>query len=144
MGEGLERLAAPRGHCTWGLTRVAPSLRVTHPHTHTHTHTHTAPHSPPSPQGITPEAEKLLKALPGPLFIVAFTGYGRSGKSFTASRIRNAIVGDGARYTFASAPGNVPCTHGIDMMVFPHPLSGACCVRAVCVLSAMCAVGVSP
>ncbi|KAJ1533012.1 hypothetical protein HK096_005834 [Nowakowskiella sp. JEL0078] len=71
--------------------------------------------------GINPEAEIILARLPAPLFIVAFTGFGRTGKSFTASYIRKQLSGGSSDVEFVSAPGNVPCTHGIDMMVFPHP-----------------------
>ncbi|KAJ1551838.1 hypothetical protein HK405_013735 [Cladochytrium tenue] len=70
--------------------------------------------------GVTPEAEAILTQLPAPLSIVAFTGFGRSGKSFTATRMRAHLAGD-ATHVFASQPGNVPCTHGIDMAVFRHP-----------------------
>ena len=44
--------------------------------------------------GITSEAEELLLALSGPLYIVAFAGFGRSGKSYTASHIRHQITGN--------------------------------------------------
>ncbi len=44
--------------------------------------------------GITSEAEQLLMALSGPLFIVAFAGFGRSGKSYTASCLRHHITGN--------------------------------------------------
>ena len=87
-------------------------------------------HSPPGSHsvryvatGITPEAENLLSQLPVPLYIVAFAGFGRSGKSFTASKIRESITRD-RKVVFESAPGNIPCTHGIDMMVFEHPQQG--------------------
>lgn len=70
--------------------------------------------------GITPEAQNILSQLPAPLYIVAFTGFGRSGKSYTASKLREHLTGDN-KHQFADAPGNVPCTHGIDMMVFKHP-----------------------
>jgi hypothetical protein len=87
-------------------------------------------HSPPGSNsvryvatGITPEAENLLSQLPVPLYIVAFAGFGRSGKSFTASKIRESLTGN-SNVVFESAPGNIPCTHGIDMMVFEHPDEG--------------------
>ncbi|KAJ3287746.1 hypothetical protein HK104_008472 [Borealophlyctis nickersoniae] len=70
--------------------------------------------------GITPEAEMILNQLPVPIHIIAFTGYGRSGKSFTATKLREEITGN-AEHKFVSAPGNVPCTHGIDMMVMENP-----------------------
>ncbi|TPX73017.1 hypothetical protein SpCBS45565_g00104 [Spizellomyces sp. 'palustris'] len=70
--------------------------------------------------GITPEAELVLSQLPVPIHIVAFTGFGRSGKSYTATKVRAHLVGN-EDHKFASAPGNVPCTHGIDMMVFENP-----------------------
>jgi hypothetical protein len=73
--------------------------------------------------GISPEAEALLSQLPVPLYIVAFAGFGRSGKSFTATQVRSVLTGN-SDHSFASAPGNVPCTHGIDMMVFKHPEEG--------------------
>ncbi|KAJ3303635.1 hypothetical protein HDV03_003609 [Kappamyces sp. JEL0829] len=44
--------------------------------------------------GITPEAETLLSQLPAPLYIVAFAGFGRSGKSYTASLLRYHITGN--------------------------------------------------
>lgn len=69
--------------------------------------------------GITPEAQNILSQLPAPLYIVAFTGFGRSGKSYTASKLREHLTGDN-KHQFADAPGNVTCTHGIDMMVFKH------------------------
>ncbi|KAI8823395.1 uncharacterized protein EV422DRAFT_520900 [Fimicolochytrium jonesii] len=70
--------------------------------------------------GITPQAEQILSQLPVPLHIVAFTGFGRSGKSFTASKVRQHMTGN-EDHKFTSAPGNVPCTHGIDMIVFENP-----------------------
>ena len=73
--------------------------------------------------GITTEAEQILSQLPVPIYVVAFAGFGRSGKSFTASRIRN-VVTQNDNHSFASMPGNIPCTHGIDMMVFEHPKEG--------------------
>ncbi|KAJ3380992.1 hypothetical protein HDU92_005656 [Lobulomyces angularis] len=103
--------------------------------------------------GITQEANNLLSQLPAPLYVVAFTGFGRTGKSFTASKLKehliqleneqkkleeleesvvidlknvntsNSVVKINPTETvkFNSAPGNVPCTNGIDMMVFKHP-----------------------
>jgi hypothetical protein len=73
--------------------------------------------------GITTEAETILSQLPVPIYVAAFAGFGRSGKSFTATRIREAIVGN-QDHKFESAPGNIPCTHGIDMVVFKHPEEG--------------------
>jgi len=73
--------------------------------------------------GITNEAEILLSQLPAPLYIIAFAGFGRSGKSFTASNIREIITGN-RDHNFSSAPGNVACTHGIDMILFSHPSKG--------------------
>ncbi|KAJ3417561.1 hypothetical protein HDV05_000018 [Chytridiales sp. JEL 0842] len=70
--------------------------------------------------GISPEAEAILSQLTGPLHIVAFSGFGRSGKSYTATKIRSKLAGNND-FTFVSQPGNVPCTHGIDMMVFENP-----------------------
>ncbi|KAI9102857.1 hypothetical protein DFS34DRAFT_610811 [Phlyctochytrium arcticum] len=70
--------------------------------------------------GITPEAEAILSQLPVPLHLVAFTGFGRSGKSYTATKVRTHLTGND-NHKFHSAPGNVPCTHGIDMMVFDNP-----------------------
>ncbi|KAI8854939.1 hypothetical protein BC829DRAFT_378855 [Chytridium lagenaria] len=65
--------------------------------------------------GISPEAELILSQLPPPLNIIAFAGFGRSGKSYTASKLRNHIAGNND-HCFVSQPGNIPCTHGIDMM----------------------------
>jgi hypothetical protein len=73
--------------------------------------------------GITQEAEQLLTQLPAPLYMVAFAGFGRSGKSYTASLIRKHITGNDD-YMFSSAPGNCPITHGIDMMIFENPEGG--------------------
>ncbi|KAJ3098400.1 hypothetical protein HDU97_004028 [Phlyctochytrium planicorne] len=70
--------------------------------------------------GITPEAETILSQLPAPLYMVAFVGFGRSGKSYTASKLRSHIVKN-SDHQFKSQNGNVPCTHGIDMMVFKNP-----------------------
>jgi hypothetical protein len=70
--------------------------------------------------GISTEAEIILSQLPAPLYIVAFAGFGRSGKSYTASKFREVLTGN-ADYVFVSQPGNIPCTHGIDMMVFKNP-----------------------
>lgn len=70
--------------------------------------------------GITQEAEAILTQLEIPLYIVAFAGFGRSGKSFTASNIKQHLAPD-SNCIFTSAPGNVPITHGIDMMVFRNP-----------------------
>ncbi|TPX51739.1 hypothetical protein SeMB42_g00870 [Synchytrium endobioticum] len=70
--------------------------------------------------GITSEAEQILIQLEGPLYVAAFIGFGRSGKSFTATKLRSALTGDN-NFQFMSRSGNVPCTHGIDLMVFPHP-----------------------
>jgi hypothetical protein len=44
--------------------------------------------------GITSEAEQILAQLPAPLYIVAFAGFGRSGKSYTASLLRYHITGN--------------------------------------------------
>jgi len=76
--------------------------------------------------GITKEATAILSQLPAPLHIVAFTGFGRTGKSHTASMMRQYFGKDeelveGEPASFTSSPGNTPCTHGIDLMVFPHP-----------------------
>ena len=70
--------------------------------------------------GITTEAEAVLSQLPVPIYIVAFAGFGRSGKSFTATTMRKHLTGN-EDHKFVSAPGNIPVTHGIDMMVFPNP-----------------------
>ncbi|KAJ3112410.1 hypothetical protein HDU96_004589 [Phlyctochytrium bullatum] len=70
--------------------------------------------------GISPEAEAILSQLAPPLHIVAFAGFGRSGKSYTATKVRAHMVGNND-HVFVSQPGNVPCTHGIDMMVFKNP-----------------------
>ncbi|KAJ3328754.1 hypothetical protein HDU76_009342 [Blyttiomyces sp. JEL0837] len=70
--------------------------------------------------GISPDAEIILSQLPAPLHIIAFTGFGRSGKSYTATKVRSHIAGNDD-HKFQSQPGNVPCTHGIDMMVFKNP-----------------------
>jgi hypothetical protein len=42
--------------------------------------------------GISVEAEQFLIQLPPPLYIVAFAGFGRSGKSYTASLLRYHIT----------------------------------------------------
>ncbi|KAJ3354839.1 hypothetical protein HDU83_004512 [Entophlyctis luteolus] len=84
------------------------------------------------PLGVTPEAAALLTALPAPLSVVVFAGFGRSGKSKTASAIArvlaewhldNSGLSDPRRRgdPFASRPGNTPCTHGIDMAIVRHP-----------------------
>ncbi|KAJ3207692.1 hypothetical protein HDU67_007285 [Dinochytrium kinnereticum] len=70
--------------------------------------------------GISPEAEAILSQLPPPLNIIAFAGFGRSGKSYTATKLRAHLVGNND-HVFVSQPGNVPITHGIDMMVFKNP-----------------------
>ena len=70
--------------------------------------------------GITNEGELLLQQLEAPLYIVAFAGVGRSGKSYTATNLRKHITGN-SDYRFVSAPGNVPVTHGIDMMAIKNP-----------------------
>ncbi|KAI9006190.1 hypothetical protein BC832DRAFT_584088 [Gaertneriomyces semiglobifer] len=70
--------------------------------------------------GVNPDAEAILSQLPVPIHIVAFIGFGRSGKSYTATKVRAHLTGN-EDHAFASAPGNVPCTHGIDMMVFDNP-----------------------
>ncbi|KAI8924845.1 hypothetical protein BC831DRAFT_463415 [Entophlyctis helioformis] len=70
--------------------------------------------------GITAEAEAILSQLPVPLYIVAFAGFGRSGKSYTATQLRTKLTGN-TDHKFHSAPGNVPITHGIDMVVFQNP-----------------------
>ncbi|KAL2912516.1 Guanylate-binding protein 6 [Polyrhizophydium stewartii] len=70
--------------------------------------------------GITVEAEAILSQLPVPLYIVAFAGFGRSGKSYTATQLRAKLTGN-TDHKFHSAPGNVPITHGIDMVVFQNP-----------------------
>ncbi|KAK5669722.1 hypothetical protein QVD99_004108 [Batrachochytrium dendrobatidis] len=67
--------------------------------------------------GITPQAQDILKQLPLPLHIIAFAGLGRSGKSRTATEIRAKLTGN-HNHKFHAAPGNVPVTHGIDMLVF--------------------------
>ncbi|KAI8838377.1 hypothetical protein BC829DRAFT_447462 [Chytridium lagenaria] len=64
---------------------------------------------------ISPEASTILSQLPAPLYIIAFVGLGRTGKSYTATRIRRSMTGT-KDHGFTSQPGNVPCTHGIDMM----------------------------
>ncbi|TPX32424.1 hypothetical protein SmJEL517_g04469 [Synchytrium microbalum] len=70
--------------------------------------------------GLTSEAESILIQLEGPLYVAAFIGFGRSGKSMTATKLKAALTGD-TSVQFTSRPGNVPCTHGVDMMVFQHP-----------------------
>ncbi|KAJ3105851.1 hypothetical protein HDU97_007495 [Phlyctochytrium planicorne] len=69
--------------------------------------------------GISPEAETILSQLSPPLHIIAFAGFGRSGKSYTATKVRAHMTGN-SDHVFVSQPGNVPCTHGIDMMVFEN------------------------
>ncbi|KAJ3196732.1 hypothetical protein HK101_007964 [Irineochytrium annulatum] len=69
--------------------------------------------------GISPEAEAILSQLPPPLHIIAFSGFGRSGKSYTASKLRAHLAGNND-HSFQSQPGNIPCTHGIDMIVFKN------------------------
>ncbi|KAJ3235799.1 hypothetical protein HDU81_000155 [Chytriomyces hyalinus] len=71
------------------------------------------------PMGVTPEAARILSALSGPVSIAVFAGFGRSGKSLTASRLARHLGVDSALFT--SKPGNIPCTHGIDMAVVKHP-----------------------
>ncbi|KAI8829985.1 hypothetical protein BJ741DRAFT_621342 [Chytriomyces cf. hyalinus JEL632] len=71
------------------------------------------------PLGVTPQAASILSGLPGPVSIAVFAGFGRSGKSLTASRLAKHLGVDQA--LFASKPGNIPCTHGIDMAVVKHP-----------------------
>jgi pantothenate kinase len=44
--------------------------------------------------GITNEAEAMLSQIQSPLFIVAFAGVGRSGKSYTATALRQHITGN--------------------------------------------------
>ena len=44
--------------------------------------------------GITNEGEMLLSQLSAPLYIVAFAGVGRSGKSYTATSIRKHVTGN--------------------------------------------------
>ncbi|KAJ3357142.1 hypothetical protein HDU83_008649 [Entophlyctis luteolus] len=82
------------------------------------------------PLGVTPEAAALLTSLPAPLSVVVFAGFGRSGKSKTASSIARILadwhkdksgLSAPASDAFASRPGNTPCTHGIDMAVVRHP-----------------------
>ena len=70
--------------------------------------------------GITNEGENMLSQLQAPLYIVAFAGVGRSGKSYTSSSIRKHVTGN-EKHKFVSAPGNIPVTHGIDMMVMDNP-----------------------
>ncbi|KAJ3094483.1 hypothetical protein HDU96_001660 [Phlyctochytrium bullatum] len=70
--------------------------------------------------GISPDAETILSQLPAPLYIIAFVGHGRSGKSYTATKVRSYMAGN-TDHAFLSQAGNVPCTHGIDMMVFKNP-----------------------
>ncbi len=69
--------------------------------------------------GITAQAESALQTLKAPLYIVAFTGQGRSGKSYTASALCKSLSQKAV--AFPSAPGNTPVTHGIDLMCIPHP-----------------------
>lgn len=87
--------------------------------------------------GITPSAEETLRGLSGPIHILAFCGFGRSGKSFTASKVAHSLlllagIETIEEYTFASKPGNVPCTHGIDMMVIPFPERQGCIIILDC------------
>ena len=44
--------------------------------------------------GITKEAETVLAQLSIPIYIVAFSGFGRSGKSYTATTLRAKIAGN--------------------------------------------------
>lgn len=81
--------------------------------------------------GITAEAEKQLTSLPSPLHIISFVGLGRSGKSHTATKMRTAMAGN-AHHIFPSQPGNIPCTHGIDMLVFPNPAGSGSIVFLDC------------
>lgn len=74
--------------------------------------------------GVTSEAEQILSSLPSPLTIISFAGLGRSGKSHTATLLRTKMTGN-SDHIFPSQPGNVPCTHGIDMLTFPNPEGGS-------------------
>ncbi|KAJ3029724.1 UNVERIFIED_CONTAM: hypothetical protein HDU68_011340 [Siphonaria sp. JEL0065] len=81
------------------------------------------------PLGVTPEAALLLSSLKGPLSIAVFAGFGRSGKSRVASRVAflldswNDSISNNLDHedVFVSKPGNIPCTHGIDLAVVKHP-----------------------
>jgi hypothetical protein len=79
--------------------------------------------------GVTKEAATILSQLPAPLHIIAFTGFGRTGKSYsslkllgkskTASEIREALAPSSsasseAGVEFSSQSGNIPCTHGVS------------------------------
>ncbi|KAH6578289.1 hypothetical protein BASA60_003679 [Batrachochytrium salamandrivorans] len=70
--------------------------------------------------GITAEAAAILQQLPMPLYIVAFAGLGRSGKSRSATELRAKLTGN-HNHKLHSAAGNIPITHGIDMLVFKAP-----------------------
>ncbi|KAJ3074658.1 hypothetical protein HDU98_010654 [Podochytrium sp. JEL0797] len=76
--------------------------------------------------GVSLEARAVLAALPAPLSVAVFAGFGRSGKSRSASRLAAFLEHWDATtpkdaLLFASKPGNTPCTHGIDLAVVKHP-----------------------
>lgn len=59
--------------------------------------------------GINPAAEAILSQLPVPLYIVAFTGFGRSGKSYTASVLRAKMTGNDDHKVFFSVIFSILC-----------------------------------
>ncbi len=72
-----------------------------------------------SPLRISLHAARILSSLNPPLYIVAFTGQARAGKSSSASQLSKHFTS--SLNNFKSAQGNYPCSKGIDMLVFNHP-----------------------
>jgi hypothetical protein len=73
---------------------------------------------------VTKEAATILSQLPAPLHIIAFTGFGRTGKSKTASVVREALSPSASLapgetgVEFSSQSGNIPCTVSNVTLIF--------------------------
>ncbi|KAJ3054632.1 hypothetical protein HK097_001240 [Rhizophlyctis rosea] len=69
---------------------------------------------------VSPLAAEFLNSLNPPIYITAFTGSGRSGKSFLASTFIKE-TGGLEKDPFISGTGTNGITHGIDVSFIPYP-----------------------
>lgn len=77
--------------------------------------------SPSSQMQVDPAGIELLKAIPAPIHVVAFTGTGRCGKSTTCSALARRPGEPFAQSRFQPGHTEKPVTEGAQIAAMPHP-----------------------